>query len=492
MKNLRSIIKPNRMEWLRQRYAYQMPTKGRGRCDFDEAVALDPTKNKKYLDWILRASVEGRLLREDHYKVPAALKELIRCAPMLKRDSFSTDLNRYTTIAELNSVLRPYEQEYSPAELSDKERAEVDAGTDYLFRSKDLLVVRLKTEKASCFWGRGTKWCTAAEISDNAFSQYTSNNCELFVFIYKGKKYQLASDGAFLDTGEPLESVTAFLDDSDCTFDDEIKREIFSKIPLQVLEKNPKLINLEWLSEQNDSLCRYAVSNNHWALQHVKNQTEELCLTAVRVNGWQLEYVINQTPEICLAAVKKQALAFQFVKEQTPELCLLAAQNNGRNLRFIKNQNTEMCLAAVMDNGENLKFVENKTPEICLAAVNQLGSALEHVTDQSPEVCLAAVQRNGFALKYVKNQTIDICLAAVKENGRALQFVENQTDEICLEAVRSKGYALKFVKNKTDEICLAAVRSDPLAIELIKNPSRAMMTIATQERLRIKATSIPF
>ena len=77
-----------------------------------------------------------------------------------------------------------------------------------------------------------------------------------------------------------------------------------------------------------------AVTQDGFALEHVKEQTPEICLAAVQQNGCALEHVKEQTPEICLAAVTQDGFALEHVKEQTPEICLAAVKENGRALEF--------------------------------------------------------------------------------------------------------------------------------------------------------------
>jgi len=57
------------------------------------------------------------------------------------------------------------------------------------------------TKKASCDYGKGTKWCTAATISQNMFSEYNSRG-SLYIWTEGGtrKKYQFHfEDGQFMD-----------------------------------------------------------------------------------------------------------------------------------------------------------------------------------------------------------------------------------------------------------------------------------------------------
>jgi exosome complex RNA-binding protein Rrp4 len=69
--------------------------------------------------------------------------------------------------------------------------------------------------------------------------------------------------------------------------------------------------------EQTDEICRIAVAQNGYALQHAKEQTDEICKLAVAQNGCALQFVKEQTEGICEIAVAQNGSALQYVKEQT-------------------------------------------------------------------------------------------------------------------------------------------------------------------------------
>lgn len=440
MKNLADIDKTEqrrRLTWLRNQYEHQIPNDAQYGCTWDSVVALDPTPSKKYLDWILRQVISRKLLVEDHYKVPAALNEFIRCTSMIKDAGFSTDLNTYESIPALAKVLSPFSARMSPAEISKKEREAIDSETVVLIDSPELLVVSPKTERASCFWGKSTQWCTAATESRNAFKQYTDGNGDgLFIIIDRSdgnKKYQIDKEGQFCDEFDNL------------------------------LEPSSKIYGI----------CKAASGVNHgldvaiacFSPQWVRElgSSEDVWLDVIAYNPKIMKYLPQGDPNFLLAAAQKNWESLQYIKEQTREICLAAVKENGWAILFVKAQSDEICLEAVKQNGRSLRLVNNKTHEICLAAVSSQGAALEYVVEKTPEICMAAVKNDGFALRFVPEQTPDLCLAAVLQNGGAIIVVKEQTHELCLAAVQQTGIALFHIKNKTPEICSAAVKQNPVA-----------------------------
>lgn len=462
-----SIRKPkkSRLDTLHEMYAEKLPKDGECACTWDEAVQLDKSKTHKNLQWILNLIVSGNLKAEDRYKVPGMIDEMQRCAYMLKRDGVARDLNQYKSLPDLAKALKPYAEELSPAEIGENERLEIDAQTEVIHKSEGLLVVSPKSEKASCFWGRGTRWCTASTEADNEFDRYTANGKELFVFIHEGQKYQLHTDGDFFN-------------DLDSSFSDEIKKSIFKAIPNETISKNKGLLSalretpsLLGDIEQTEEICLHGVQINGRALEWVKKQSPQICLAAARNDGSALEWVQEQNLEICLAAVVKNGKALQWAKDQSPELSLIAVQQNAEALRWVKEQTTAVCMEAVRRDGDALRWVKNQTPEICLAAVANKGMAIDQVKEQTTEICTAALLNDGIAISRIKEQTPELCRIAVQQNGFAIKAVRDQTPELCMAAVKREPRAIRGVRDQTTEVCMAAVAQNTEALSGIRAPA---------------------
>jgi len=468
MKNLADIDKTEqrrRLTWLRNQYEHQIPNDAQYGCTWDSVVALDPTPSKKYLDWILRQVISRKLLVEDHYKVPAALNEFIRCTSMIKDAGFSTDLNTYESIPALATVLSPFKALLSPAEVSKKEREEIDSETAVLIDSPKLLVVSPKTERASCFWGRGTQWCTAATESNNAFKQYTDGNGDgLFIIIDRSdgnKKYQIDKEGQFCDEfDEPLGKNQEVKDMCQAI----IGRDLKLDASIACFEPN-------WIESLGigEKACLESLKYRPTILNKAPFKTNEFLIAALSVNGNTLEFVKDQSTEQQLAAIKQDPWSIVHAKSPSEEVCLEAVRRKGRTLRYI----------------------ENQTPEICLEAVKQEGSALQYAKVKSEEIFLEAVRQDGHALQFITEQTPEICMAAVTSNGSALSHVREQTEDVCLAAVTQRGLAVMCVKNQTPKVCMAAIRSDPRALSLIGNPSKEMIDLAQQVRAQQGSTMTP-
>jgi hypothetical protein len=142
-----------------------------------------------------------------------------------------------------------------------------------------------------------------------------------------------------------------------------------------------KLIFIDPQIENYDEICTFAVQQNWYAFQYVKNQTEEICQLVVQQNGYALQYIKNQTEEICKLAIQKNGYALKYIKNQTEELCKLAVQQTGYALKYVENQTEEICKLAIQEMSYSLEYVKEQTEEICKLAVEKKDDALHYIKD---------------------------------------------------------------------------------------------------------------
>jgi len=62
-----------------------------------------------------------------------------------------------------------------------------------LINDDDFMMVRPTSAEASCYWGKGTKWCISATEAANYFAQYT-NEGKSFYFLFSKHKDNFAAD----------------------------------------------------------------------------------------------------------------------------------------------------------------------------------------------------------------------------------------------------------------------------------------------------------
>jgi hypothetical protein len=139
--------------------------------------AGDPTPHKEYAATIAKLYGRGQSPMED---IVSTLADYLTKFDKLKRKKMilppRNDFNRYTTIADFLSVVDEY-----PDPDQDAGAANEKQNVKELYRDNSLIVLIPLDEKASCHYGQGTRWCTAAK-NYNRFKYYSSSG-PLYIII---------------------------------------------------------------------------------------------------------------------------------------------------------------------------------------------------------------------------------------------------------------------------------------------------------------------
>ena len=132
--------------------------------------AADPTGNQyKYLQWLTNQYIKGQFKLEDVSRLKGDLERFEEVSSKLEMK----DINQYKTLPLLYSALEPFEGQevVSNREADRRVEQELYASGQAKLIMQDPKVVELRSEAAAKYFGRGTKWCTAAE-QDNMFDYY--------------------------------------------------------------------------------------------------------------------------------------------------------------------------------------------------------------------------------------------------------------------------------------------------------------------------------
>jgi hypothetical protein len=448
-------------------------------ASFPEHVArmiqerADPTVAKTMTGWLIKQYAEGRLRLEDLGSANDTLKMFEKHSKKLPKGK--QDLRQYPSLAKVWEVVSPI-ADAEQDKLSGKAQKALDRDKAYsesriLSQDPDGFTVAVPlSEFAAKWWGKGTRWCTAAE-KDNQFWQYHKIAPLIVVLIPELKekgKFQLwvtKNDVQFMDAAdEPVSEVLIT----------EYWPRFEAVISFALRQNGGALLHVPE-DLRTEELCRIAVAQNAGALLHVPADllTDEIYRIAVAENGWALEYVPEKlrTDEMCRIAIAQDSRALGYVpgRRRTDELCRFAVAKNGLALRNVPPdlRTEEMCRSALAQDGWALQYVPQNllTDDLCRIAVAQNGEALCHVPEKlrTAELYGIAVAQNGWALEYIPErlQTDEMCCIAVAQNGRALRYVPEplRTDELCKIAVTQDGRALEYLPEKlcTDEMCRIAV-----------------------------------
>lgn len=156
----------------------------------------DPTANKEYTQWLARvwANANGKLKLEDLNRgnfEGGLLSAYTRAKRRKLIKPEHADINRFKTYGEFERAMMD-EYDWDKIEQSDKN---VDKGqSKELYKDADVRVIVPADEKAACYYGQGTQWCTASK-NNNMFNHYAKHG-DMYIMLPQkpqepGEKYQL-------------------------------------------------------------------------------------------------------------------------------------------------------------------------------------------------------------------------------------------------------------------------------------------------------------
>jgi len=178
--SLKTILIEGRVEDVLNKHFKGTPGGYLEKIYYDEIVpgSAEINPNHKYLEWIAKnwdtsgPNEEGDI---DHN-----LKEILLAVSKFDNQSQRLevkDLNQYRDIDQLFDALK---------KVGETARRTVDITDDVekIYEDNRFVVVSPKTHTASCYYGAGTKWCTASKDTTSHFSTYKGNG-ELYYIIDK-------------------------------------------------------------------------------------------------------------------------------------------------------------------------------------------------------------------------------------------------------------------------------------------------------------------
>jgi hypothetical protein len=207
----------------------------------------------------------------------------------------------------------------------------------------------------------------------------------------------------------------------------------------------------------------------------VDNIPEIVYQLALKENGLNLKYVRNQNEDLCKIAIEQNPIALEFVNNRTRELCDIVVEKyideieKENALKDVEVINDEKEGGGILDTvlgffGSGSKKGESKHRTDCLCERRDYKSYeciprksrdlsfLEYAENTTPEKIEKLVRLDGMIIKHLKKQTNNMCELAVQQNGLSLEFVKNKTDRICELAVENNHKSMYFVDCPTEKI----------------------------------------
>ena len=407
-----------------------------------------------YVKWITQRYATGKLNKfEDVMSkaIPSLLKyDALKRKNKLKQEH--RDINQIKDINQLMDTIDLYQEENTRSGKEVEKSIEqkfYDLGeAELIYNDSEIKVFLPKSKRASCFFGKNTRWCTAATDSKNYFNEYNKKG-PLYVVLIKpeNKRYQF-----HFRTKQFMDEKDNKINPNELAYHYPKLWDIFTPIAKKyksiLLNKNPS---------EEEKLD--AVKEDGFAIKYIKNPSEEVQLAAVKQNGSAIEFIKNPSEAVKLVAVERNVFAIQYIKNPSEEVQLEAIARNPNAIRYIKNPSEEVQLEAVDYYANAIKYIENPSEKVQLAAVKQDCQVIQFIKNPSEEVQLAAVEQDGFIIRDIKNPTEAVKLAAVEQDGFAIQYIENPSEEVQLAAVKQDRRSIKFIKNPSKAVKLAAKKS---------------------------------
>jgi len=155
----------------------------------DMLEKTDPTKNKQYVQWLARTYVRDTMHLEDVLnQMGPVLAKFYQLVQRKKLGPPHNDINRFKDFHDFASVVD------SQADVTtDDGNVERGQAKEY-YRDNDIRIIVPEDQTAACYYGQGTKWCTASTSAHNMFNTY-SRRGPLYIIIprrpeHNGEKYQ--------------------------------------------------------------------------------------------------------------------------------------------------------------------------------------------------------------------------------------------------------------------------------------------------------------
>jgi len=415
----------------------------------------------KYLMWVGK-TFDGINFEENFPKLYNSLNKFTKLSTNLPK----TDINQYQNLDDLLNAISVYENR----ERRDVKKVE---GGNVVYDDGKLFVVNPLDYKASCYYGKGTKWCTAAE-TDTQFKKYNEDG-KLFYIIDRTKPtsdplYKVAllrkfdGEKKYFDAkDEYVKSGWIFgtkqLNDLDKTVDQYLQSEFAEQL---------KIFNdIELAKKEKERLRKLEINR-------ILNQRREEAQERRLDGDWDLS-----NPDIDEIGLKAQALLEYLV-------------DNGDAQVLTNEQKIE--IQRIKDEIERLNTEYDNSEDVRTDLLTQIEELEDELDDYDSYIDVYNIIPAGTFYDTTEFEVID---SEVDNNRYAVgtdsemqssceEYIENLIDDIGYE-----GFNAGFAKGYLDEDAIASEAEDIYENDVRDNPeayfddSQRMLSDAQEERIRI-------
>ena len=156
----------------------------------DILIDKDPSGNQKYLAWAAKQLAQREDATSQTADYAAANIDLYHKLRAHIPAEYR-DINSIKDLLDLERVASSAYQKKAEKDrlkaIEAKYKKEAMENSDVIWKDEDFLMVRPFNSGASCFWGRGTRWCISATESQNYFNQYSGEGKAFYFLFMKNK-----------------------------------------------------------------------------------------------------------------------------------------------------------------------------------------------------------------------------------------------------------------------------------------------------------------
>ncbi len=252
-----------------------------------QLYAWDPSETKKYFNWMVgelakdptvSPSKIANLIQTFHQNINKITSQNIQSADVSDRvKSSPKDINSYS-LPDLGKVVQTI--------LNVKSKTEVKReGADVIYEDERWLALVPLTAQASCYYGSGTKWCTAAR-NGNQFNNYNQRGF-LIYFLDKsrseGSFYKMALSVVFNNRGDADKT---WYDEEDHTF----RENITQLLPSELIST----VN-QYLKTKSDEIRK---SNRTYTIQEIQKLLIDELVKRKKIKTPYGDFIIDYDGEL--------------------------------------------------------------------------------------------------------------------------------------------------------------------------------------------------
>ena len=361
---------------------------------------LDPL----YIKWIIQKYSQNKMQMVEDI-LSKAIPALERYQDLKKRNQLQLthkNLQAIKNIHELLDIMDEYQDAQSRSEKKDSvEQGFYDGGeAELVHDDSKIKVVVPKTEKASCYFGMGTKWCTTGD-RNNQFNNYTSDGYDLYYIFFKGvtskKNYKWAVaqrrkrkyDIELFDAENkypPLRvvlrirkkySVLQKIFKDTVQFDTKISEE--SQLNF-VMAGYPYRMLFDYIETPSDDVQKYVIRNYGPTIMREFTLSRNVLMDLLRENPGYIEWVDDQDEEMQLTAV--ESLNYKRLRKLPRRPYFMQANI----VSIMKNPSLKVLKTLVKKYWKTIAWMTDPPTEVQKIAVRKHRSAIMYISDPPQEI----------------------------------------------------------------------------------------------------------